>query len=107
LNAKAQKRFSHGLNFMAAYTLSKKIDNAATAQLASQLLDPIHISRPGLVGDRIGSTSTGSINSGANGTLGAYHQDPANESADRAVAVDDITHVFNLAASCDFPVGRG
>ena len=107
LNVKVQKRFSHGLNFIAAYTFSKKINNAAVAQLASQLLDPIHTSRPGLVGGRVGAMSTGSINSGANGALGAYYQDPDNEAADRAVAVDDITHMFNMAASYDLPVGRG
>jgi hypothetical protein len=107
LNVKVQKRFSQGLNFIAAYTFSKKINSSSTAQLASQLLDPIHTSRPGLVGGRIGATPTGSINGGANGTLGAYYQDPDNEAADRAVAVDDITHMFNLAASYDLPVGRG
>jgi len=107
MNLKVQKRFSHGLNFMAAYTYSKKINNAAVAQLASQLLDPIHTSRPGLVGGRIGSASTGSINGGANGTLGAYYQNPDNEAGDRAVAVDDITHMFNLASSYELPVGHG
>jgi hypothetical protein len=107
MNVKVQKRFTHGLNFIAAYTFSKKINNAAVAQLASQLLDPIHTSRPGLVGGRVGSASTGSINGGANGTLGAYYQNPDNEAADRAVAVDDITHMFNMAGSYDLPIGRG
>jgi len=108
LNIKVQKRYSHGLNFLAAYTYSKKINNAAVAQLASQLLDPIHTSRPGLVGGRVGAVSTGSINgSGGTGTLGAFYQNPDNEAEDRSVAQDDITHMFNMAASYELPVGRG
>jgi hypothetical protein len=108
LNVKVQKRYSSGLNFIAAYTFSKKINNAAVAQLASQLLDPIHTSRPGLVGGRVGSVTTGSFN-GANGsgTLGGNYQNPDNEAADRSVAEDDISHMFNLAASYDLPIGKG
>ena len=99
MNLKVQKRLSHGLNFIAAYTFSKKIDSASVAQLASQLLDPIHTSRPGLVGGRIGA-GTGPQ------TLGGLYQDYDNEAMDRTVAVDDITHMFNMAATYDLPIGR-
>ncbi|HKW98106.1 MAG TPA: TonB-dependent receptor [Bryobacteraceae bacterium] len=100
LNVKLQKRYSNGLNFIAAYTFSKKINNAATAQLAAELLDPIHNSRPGLVGGRIGA-------GGGPQTLGGLYQDYDNENMDRTIAVDDITHMFNMAASYDLPVGQG
>jgi hypothetical protein len=107
MNVKVQKRFSHGLNFIAAYTFSKKINNAATAQLAGQLLDPIHAPSRGLVGGRVGQGSTGSINGGGNASTGAFYQNADNEAADRSVAIDDITHMFNLAGSYDLPIGRG
>jgi hypothetical protein len=55
LNVKLQKRYSYGLNFIAAYTFSKKIYNAAVSQIESLVLDPVHTQRPGLVGGRIGS----------------------------------------------------
>jgi hypothetical protein len=100
LNVKVQKRYSNGLNFIAAYTFFKKINEAATAQLAAMLLDPVHNSRPGLVGGRIGA-GTGPQ------TLGGLYQDPDNERADRTIAVDDITHIFNMAATYDLPIGKG
>jgi hypothetical protein len=100
LNVKVQKRYSSGLNFIMAYTFSKKINNAATAQLAAQLFDPLHASRPGMVGGRIGAGS-------GRQTLGGQNQDPDNEIVDRSVAVDDITHMFNMATSYDLPVGKG
>ena len=105
LDIKVQKRYSSGLNFIAAYTFSKKINSASTAQLAAMLLDPLHTSRPGLVGGRVGSVTTS--DGAGNATLGKVAQDPDNENADRAVAVDDITHMFNLAGSYDLPIGRG
>ena len=100
LNVKLQKRYSNGLNFIMAYTFSKKINNASTAQLAAMLLDPIHTSRPGLVGGRVGAN-------GDRQTLGGLYQDYDNENMDRSVALDDITHMFNMAASYDLPIGRG
>jgi hypothetical protein len=98
LNAKLQKHYSNGLNFIAAYTFSKKIDNASVSQIASLILDPIHTQRPGLIGGRIGSQ---------NQTAGGVWQDPDNEDMDRTIAPDDITHMFNFASSYDLPIGKG
>jgi hypothetical protein len=100
MNVKVQKRYSNGLNFIAAYTFSKKINNAATAMLAAMLLDPVHNSRPGLVGGRVGQGSGPQ-------TLGGLYQDYDNEAADRTIAVDDITHMFNIAGTYDLPIGKG
>lgn len=100
LNVKLQKRYSRGLTFLATYTFSKKIYNASTAQLASQLFDSVHLAsgRSGLLGGRIGSA--GSIYGGA-------YQDPDNRNEDRSIGYDDIPHMFNLVASYELPVGRG
>src|SRR2546422_10954 len=55
LNVRVQKRYSHGLDFVVAYTISKKINNALTGQAATMLVDPIHWARNGQVGGRAGS----------------------------------------------------
>jgi len=107
LNAKLQKRFSRGLSFLAAYTFSKKIYNASTAQLASMLFDPIHFAsaRQGLIGGRVGASTPGiAVAGGLNG--GAY-QDPDNRNEDRSIAYDDIPQMFNAVANYDLPVGAG
>jgi hypothetical protein len=106
MNLKVQKRYSHGLNFIAAYTISKKIDNASTAQLASQLFDPIHAGPAGNVGGRIGAQGV-SFASGVSGVFGGGYQDKDNRNADRSIAIDDIPQQFNLAATYELPFGAG
>jgi hypothetical protein len=100
LNVKFQKRYTHGLDFIVAYTLAKKITNASVAQGASVLVDPIHWSlRPGGIGGRAGAVS-GVV-------FGGQFQDPDNKAADRAVAADDIPQILNLAATYELPLGAG
>ena len=93
LNVRLQKRFSSGLDFLAAYTCSKKIYNASVEQLASQLFNTIALSNTGIVGGRAGITSSVGGTGGING--GGY-QDPDNRNLDRSIAYDDIPHMFNL-----------
>jgi len=94
MNLKIQKRFSQGLQFTAAYTVSKKITNAMTTQLGWSVVDPIHA--VGGLGGR----------SGVVGTSG-YYQDPDNKKVDRAVAADDIPQILNIAGSYQLPFGAG
>ena len=100
MNLRVQKRFSHGLDFIAAYTVSKKIANAETGQLATMLVDPIHWARNGQLGGRAGAL-------GWNGGFGGSFQDPDNRKADRAVAADDIPQILNIAATYELPFGIG
>ena len=73
---KAQKRFSHGLNFLAAYTWSKNFDRS--------------------------SGGTGSdINRGSQKPQNAY-----NLPAEWAPSIVDATHRFSLTASYELPFGR-
>lgn len=106
LNVKLQKRYSHGLNFILAYTWSKTITNASTFQLASQLFDPFHAGRAGNIGGRVGAQGV-SFASGFSGVFGGGYQDPNNRNADRTIAIDDIPQNFNLAGSYELPFGAG
>lgn len=96
LNVRMQKRYSHGFDFIGAYTLSKKITNASVANTAVMLVDPIHWSRGANLGGRLGAIG---------GISGAF-QNIDNKNLDRAIAADDITHMFNFVATYELPVGR-
>jgi hypothetical protein len=98
LNVRLQKRYSYGLTFVAAYTYSKLMTNAAVANLAAMLVDPIHWTRAGNIGGRAGSL--GIVNGGG-------FQDPDNKNADRAVGASDIPQMFNLASTYELPFGKG
>jgi hypothetical protein len=98
MNLRVEKRYSHGLNFIAAYTYSKKIVNASTGNTAAMLVDPIHWARNGNIGGRSGSLSGG---------FGGNFQDKDNKTVDRAVSADDIPHMFNLAVTYELPFGTG
>lgn len=100
LNTKLQKRFSHGFNLLVHYTFSKKIYNAATAQLASLIYDPVHIAsaRPNGIGGLIGASG---------GLNGLAYQDPDNRDEDRSIAYDDIPHIFNAVWTYELPFGSG
>ena len=97
MNVRVQKRLSHGFDFIAAYTFSKKITNAQTTNMATMLVNPFSYARGGGVGGRYGATG---------GIYGNF-QDIDNKNADRAVAADDIPHMFNFVASYQLPVGKG
>lgn len=98
LNVRLQKQYSYGLSFVAAYTFSKKINNAVTASPVALVTDPIHWARSGQIGGRAGQLPW-------SGGFGPGFQDPDNRNLDRAVAADDIPHMFNLAASYELPIG--
>ena len=108
LNLKVQKRYSHGLNFIAAYTFSKKINNAAVAQLAVPIAGSHSHVAAGLGWRAYRERSVDRFDQRwSEPERGAYYQDPDNEAADRRLRSDDITHMFNIAASYDLPIGQG
>jgi hypothetical protein len=100
MNLKVEKRVSHGLDFIAAYTVSKQMDNWSVGGAGVEAVDPIHFGRTGIIGGRGGQLES---------TFGGPQtfQDPDNRNADRAIAVDDIPQMFNIAATYELPVGRG
>jgi hypothetical protein len=99
MNLKVQKRLSQGLQFTAAYTVSKKINNAMTSEVAWSAVDPIHAARVGGIGGRQGRLTFGGYS--------ATYQDPDNWKEDRAIASDDIPQILNIAATYELPFGTG
>jgi hypothetical protein len=100
MNLRVQKRASHGLDFIVAYTLSKQLDNWSVGGAGVEAVDPIHYTRTGIIGGRGGQLES------AYGGPWTF-QDPDNRNVDRAIAVDDIPQQFNVAATYDLPVGTG
>ena len=107
LDVKLQKRLSHGLNFIAAYTWSKKYSNAQAGQMASQLFNVLHWTRAGNIGGAVGAEGGGSTSGSGQGVFGGGYQDIDNRNADRALGVDDIPNMFNFAVSYELPFGTG
>ncbi len=96
LNLKVQKKYSHGLNFVAAYTVSKKITNAEVGQLGALLVDAIHpFADPG-----------GRGNSGLVAFTSGLYQDNDNR-RDRLIAPDDVPQMLNVFGSYELPFGSG
>ena len=79
LQVKLEKRFSHGTYFLVSYTFSRLYTSGA---------------------DNTQSDAT--TWSGASGVISPYEQ-----SRNRALAVDDVTHVLSAALVWDLPVGKG
>jgi hypothetical protein len=103
---KVQKRFSHGLNFISIYTISKEIDSCTEAQLASQLFDPIHSGYGGNIGGRIGAQG-GGFASGSSGVFGTGCQNEDNRREDRTISIVDMPQQFNFAGTYELPFGKG
>jgi hypothetical protein len=102
---KVEKRYSHGLNLIAAYTIQK---NLQSPQAGSTLGNS---AVPTTLGRNVGRTSLvpGGSAGGVpehSGVSGAY-QDPDNRRADTALSPDDIPQILNLAATYELPFGPG
>jgi hypothetical protein len=79
LQAKLEKRFSHGTYFLVSYTLGRIYTNGSDNTQRDAL----------------------TWNS-ASGSISPYEQD-----RNRALATDDVTHVFSAALVWDLPFGKG
>ena len=79
LQAKLEKRFSHGTYFLVSYTLGRMYTSGTDNAQA-------------------GATTW----SGASGSISPYEQ-----SRNRALAVDDVTHTLSAALVWDLPMGKG
>ena len=78
LQVRAEKRFSHGLEFLATYTFSKSIDNASL-------------------------TSTNNIWLGSFNSL----QNPNDPNGERSLSTFDIPQVLQISYTYELPIGRG
>ena len=101
---RVEKRYSHGLNFIAAYTYSKNIVSAGLGALAANTFGPTVQSRgvgriayiPGAAG---GGTADFATHTSA--------EDVDNLRRYDALSPDDTTHVFNFASTYELPFGKG
>jgi hypothetical protein len=101
LQAKFEKRYSHGLSVMGAYTFQK---NMQSANLTSTLGNS---ATPTTLGRAVGRASyiAGTFSQSSAGQLAV--RDPDNRNLDVAVAPDSIPHILNFAATYELPFGRG
>ena len=103
LNFNVQKRFSHGLVFNVAYTVSKNITSALIANSGNFLVDSIHTSGPG---GRANFTSNSSFSAAATSSFSIWYQNP-DDRKDRMIAPADVPQMLNVFASYELPIGAG
>jgi len=102
---RVEKRYSHGLNFIAAYTYSKNIVSAGLGALAGNTFGPVTQSNRGV--GRI-SWIPGAAGGGvADGSRHTRAEDLNNLRRYDALAPDDTPHVFNFATTWELPFGKG
>lgn len=80
LQARAERSFANGLEFLATYTWSKSVDNSSFQDFSNQFL--------------------------GNGAGSASLQDPYNPGGDRAVSVFDLPQIFQISYEYELPIGR-
>jgi hypothetical protein len=100
LLVKVQKKLSHGLDFLTAYTWQKTIEDEGIGGYFSNTWT----GASNWIGGRGREFQLGNLNA-ANGYNGA--QDPNNWKADKTLAGDNIPHIFNTAWTYELPVGPG
>jgi hypothetical protein len=101
---RVEKRYSQGLNFIAAYTYSKNIVSAGLGALVANTFGPVVQNRgigriawiPGAAG---GGTADFATHTNA--------EDQDNRRRYDALSPDDTPHVFNFAATYELPFGKG
>jgi carboxypeptidase family protein len=102
LQVKAEKRYSHGLDLLVAYTFQKSIDSENTGSLLGNTATPTTLGRNvGRISFVPGASSGATPDRG-----GAGAEDPDARIKYRALAPDDIPHVLNVAASYELPFGK-
>ncbi len=103
LQVRFEKRYSNGLNFIAAYTHQKNIGSPNTGSIIGNTATPTTIGRT------VGRSSVvpGGLSGGTGNTAGgAAPQDPDDRDKDVALTADDIPNILNLVATYDLPFGK-
>lgn len=100
---RVEKRYSQGLNLIAAYTFSKNIVSPALGALVANTLSPSTSQGIGRLARIPGSAGGGS----ADGWTHTHGEDPDNRDRFNALSPDDTPHVLNMAITYELPVGKG
>ncbi len=102
---RVEKRYSHGLNFIAAYTFSKNMVSAGLGALAANTIGPTTLSNRGV--GRIAWIPGAAAGGVADGSRHTRAEDLDNLRRYDALAPDDTPHVFNFATTWELPFGKG
>ncbi len=101
---KLEKRYSHGLNFIIAYTIQKNLESVNLGSLLGNTATPSTLGRS--VG-RTGLVPGASAGGAGDGFKSAGAEDPDNRRRYVSLAPDDIPQILNLAVTYELPVGTG
>lgn len=104
---KFDKRFTHGLTFMAAYTIQKNLQSANSGSTLGNTATPTTLGRTVGRESYIPGGDSGGVANGSFGYSYAGAEDPDDRRRYVALAPDDIPQVLNLAATYQLPVGKG
>ena len=102
---RVEKRYSHGLNFIAAYTYSKNIVSAGLGALAANTFGPSTLSNRGV--GRIAWIPGAAGGGAADFFQHTSADDIHNLRRYDALSPDDTPHVFNFASTYELPFGKG
>jgi hypothetical protein len=102
---RVEKRYSHGLNFIASYTYSKNIVSAGLGALAANTFGPSTLGNRGV--GRIAWIPGAAGGGSADGFKHTTADDVYNLRRYDALSPDDTPHVFNIASTYELPFGKG
>jgi len=102
---RVEKRYSQGLNFIAAYTYSKNIVSAGLGALVGNTIGPTTLGNRGV--GRIGWIPGAGMGGAADGFRHTTADDVYNLRRYDALSPDDTPHVFNIASTYELPFEKG
>ncbi len=102
---RVEKRYSQGLNFIAAYTFSKNMVSAALGAMVANTPGPTTISGKGV--GRIAWVPGAAGGGSADFWTHTNAEDYDNRRRYDSLAPDDTPHVLNIAATYELPIGKG
>lgn len=102
---RVEKRYSQGLNLIAAYTYSKNMVSEGLGALVANTLGPTSGGTKGV--GRIAWVPGAAGGGAADGFTHTNADDYDDRKRYDALAPDDTPHVLNLAATYELPIGRG
>jgi hypothetical protein len=104
---KLEKRYSHGLNFILAYTIQKNLQSPNTGSIIGNTATPTTLGRTvGRASFISGAISGGVANGAAPWGQGAA-EDPDNRRRYTGLAPDDIPQILNMAVTYELPLSKG
>jgi len=101
---RVEKRYSQGLNFLVAYTISKNMVSEGLGALVANTTGPTTISNKGVGRIRY---IPGAAGGGAADAGHVWSGDPDNRKLYDALSPDDTPQVLNIATTYELPFGKG